>query len=50
VLSPHKGGGHDNTVAPQHGLKGGVNHPDLVNNAALAEMNLGELSIGVGKL
>src|SRR5262249_33465206 len=45
-----EGGGDDHPIAPQHGLDSRVRHVGLAHDAALAEMDLGELAVGVGKL
>src|SRR5262249_18075204 len=42
--------GHDQPIAPQHGLDCRIRHVALMHDAALAEMNFGELAVGVGKL
>src|SRR5262249_10585491 len=41
---------HEQPIAPQHGLDCRIRHVALMHDAALAEMNFGELAVGVGKL
>src|SRR4029453_10526960 len=42
-------GDYDRSIAPQHGLDCRIGHVRSAHDAALAEMNLGELGVGVGE-